>query len=87
MNSDIPQENNYNKIKNENEIKSKYDSINSWLDDENSKYSSETKNNKNSNINPILNNNNTSEINETSKNDILSNINKLLEENEKKDQY
>ena len=88
MNSKIEQENlNKSKISNENEIKSKYDSINSWLDDENSKYSQEITPDKKKE-NPLIKDNiNEEKIKEPSKKDILSNINKLIEENEKKDQY
>ena len=59
MNSKFEQENIDNKVKilNENEIKSKYDSINSWLDDENSKYSTKINQDKN-NVTSLLSNNN-----------------------------
>ena len=79
------------KSENHNEIKTKIDSIHTWLDDEDSKYSKEI-NQINENIQKEENKNkilitNKQNINESSKNDILSNINKFIEESEKKDQY
>ena len=82
MNSKID-ENSENKeiFSKEKEVKKKVNSINIWLDDENSKYYVDNKN-----LNQINCNDNKLEK-EISKNDILSNINKLIEENEKKDEY
>ena len=82
MNSKID-ENSENKeiFSKEKEVKKKVNSINIWLDDENSKYYVDNKN-----LNLINCNDNKLEK-EISKNDILSNINKLIEENEKKDEY
>ena len=79
MNSKID-ENSENKeiFSKEKEVKKKVNSINIWLDDENSKYYVDNKN-----LNLINCNDNKLEK-EISKNDILSNINKLIEENEKK---
>ena len=64
---------------NNNYIKSKYDSLNSWLDNEDSKYSLNKENNE-------LNKLNSNNDNDITKKDILSNINKLIEENDKRDQ-
>ena len=83
MNSKIEQENEKNPEEesniNNNYIKSKYDSINSWLDNEDSKYSLNKENNE-------LNKLNSNNDNDITKKDILSNINKLIEENDKRDQ-
>ena len=64
---------------NKNDIKSKYDSLNTWLDKEDSKYSITQENQEKNKI--IFDNDN-----DISKKDILSNINKLIEENDKRDQ-
>ena len=64
---------------NKNDIKSKYDSLNTWLDKEDSKYSITQENQEKNKI--ILDIDN-----DISKKDILSNINKLIEENDKRDQ-
>ena len=61
----------------QNYIKSKYESLNSFLDDEDSKYISNKENTGTENSNYYS---------DISKKDILSNINKLIEENDKKDQ-
>ena len=61
------------------DIKSKYDSLNTWLDKEDSKYSINQENQEKNKI--IFDNDN-----DISKKDILSNINKLIEENDKRDQ-
>ena len=61
----------------QNYIKSKYESLNSFLDDEDSKYISNKENTGTDNSNYYS---------DISKKDILSNINKLIEENDKKDQ-
>ena len=61
----------------QNYIKSKYESLNSFLDDEDSKYISNKENQGTENSNYYS---------DISKKDILSNINKLIEENDKKDQ-
>ena len=83
MNSKNEQENEKNPEEesniNNNYIKSKYDSLNSWLDNEDSKYSLNKENNE---LNKINSNNE----NDITKKDILSNINKLIEENDKRDQ-
>ena len=83
MNSKIEQENEKNPEEesniNNNYIKSKYDSLNSWLDNEDSKYSLNKENNE-------LNKLNSNNENDITKKDILSNINKLIEENDKRDQ-
>ena len=83
MNSKIEQENEKNPEEesniNNNYIKSKYDSLNSWLDNEDSKYSLNKENNE-------LNKLNSNNDNDITKKDILSNINKLIEENDKRDQ-
>ena len=83
MNSKIEQENEKNPEEesniNNNYIRSKYDSLNSWLDNEDSKYSLNKENNK-------LNKLNSNNDNDITKKDILSNINKLIEENDKRDQ-
>ena len=81
MNSknELEDEKNQDENINNNYMKSKYDSLNSWLDNEDSKYSI----NKESNI---LNTDNTNNDVDISKKDILSNINKLIEENDKRDQ-
>jgi len=67
---------------NENDLNSKYQSINSWLDNEDSKYSE--KNDLKIEKEKKENNDNL-KINENSKKDILFNIDKLIEENDKKD--
>ena len=86
MNSKNEQENEKNQEEennnNNNFIKSKYDSLNSWLDNEDSKYSI---NKENSELNKLTRLNPDNEIDITKK-DILSNINKLIEENDKRDQ-
>ena len=83
MNSKNEQENEKNPEEesniNNNYIKSKYDSLNSWLDNEDSKYSLNKENNE-------LNKLNSNNDNDITKKDILSNINKLIEENDKRDQ-
>ena len=81
MNSknEIEDEKNQEENINKNYMKSKYDSLNSWLDNEDSKYSINKENN-------ILNKDNINNDNDISKKDILSNINKLIEENDKRDQ-
>ena len=83
MNSKNEQENEKNPEEesniNNNYIKSKYDSLNSWLDNEDSKYSLNKENNE-------LNKLNSNNENDITKKDILSNINKLIEENDKRDQ-
>ena len=83
MNSKNEQENEKNPEEesniNNNYIKSKYDSLNSWLDNEDSKYSLNKENNE-------LNKFNSNNDNDITKKDILSNINKLIEENDKRDQ-
>ena len=83
MNSKIEQENEKNPEEesniNNNYIRSKYDSLNSWLDNEDSKYSLNKENNE-------LNKLNSNNDNDITKKDILSNINKLIEENDKRDQ-
>ena len=67
---------------NENDLNSKYESINSWLDNEDSKYSkmndNKIENEKKENVDNL-------KANENSKKDILFNIDKLIEENDKKD--
>ena len=73
-----------NNNENDKSIKSKYESINSWLDEEDSKYS---KNKDYSIPKKLLTNNDDKIEKQASKKDILSNINKLIEENDKKDQY
>ena len=82
MNSrnDTENEKNQDENTNKNYMKSKYDSLNSWLDNEDSKYIP-TKENYISNSGE-----NTSYENDITKKDILSNINKLIEENDKRDQ-
>ena len=82
MNSrnDTENEKNQDENTNKNYMKSKYDSLNSWLDNEDSKYIP-TKENYISNSGE-----NTSYDNDITKKDILSNINKLIEENDKRDQ-
>ena len=81
MNSRNETENEKNQDENTNKnyIKSKYESLNTWLDNEDSKYS-QTKENYESNSE------NSYYDNDISKRDILSNINKLIEENDKRDQ-
>lgn len=83
MNSKNEQENEKNPEEesniNNNYIKSKYDSINSWLDNEDSKYSLNKEKNELNKLNSINDN-------DITKKDILSNINKLIEENDKRDQ-
>ena len=81
MNSRNETENEKNQDENTNKnyIKSKYESLNTWLDNEDSKYS-QTKENYESNSE------NSYTENDISKKDILSNINKLIEENDKRDQ-
>ena len=83
MNSKNEQENEKNPEEesniNNNYIKSKYDSLNSWLNNEDSKYSLNKENNE-------LNKLNSNNDNDITKKDILSNINKLIEENDKRDQ-
>ena len=82
MNSKNDLENEKNQeeeIDNKIDIKSKYDSLNTWLDKEDSKYSINQENQEQKEN--ILNNDN-----DISKKDILSNINKLIEENDKRDQ-
>ena len=82
MNSrnDTENEKNQDENTNKNYMKSKYDSLNTWLDNEDSKYFP-TKENYISNSGE-----NTSYENDITKKDILSNINKLIEENDKRDQ-
>ena len=82
MNSrnDTENEKNQDENTNKNYMKSKYDSLNTWLDNEDSKYFP-TKENYISNSGD-----NTSYENDITKKDILSNINKLIEENDKRDQ-
>ena len=82
MNSrnDTENEKNQDENTNKNYMKSKYDSLNTWLDNEDSKYIP-TKENYISNSGE-----NTSYENDITKKDILSNINKLIEENDKRDQ-
>ena len=82
MNSrnDTENEKNQDENNNKNYMKSKYDSLNTWLDNEDSKYFP-TKENYISNSGE-----NTSYENDITKKDILSNINKLIEENDKRDQ-
>ena len=82
MNSrnDTENEKNQDENTNKNYMKSKYDSLNTWLDNEDSKYIP-TKENYISNSGE-----NTSYENNITKKDILSNINKLIEENDKRDQ-
>ena len=82
MNSrnDTENEKNQDENTNKNCMKSKYDSLNTWLDNEDSKYFP-TKENYISNSGE-----NTSYENDITKKDILSNINKLIEENDKRDQ-
>jgi hypothetical protein len=67
---------------NENELNSKYESINCWLDNEDSKYSkmsdNKIENEKKENVDNLKSNENT-------KKNILFNIDKLIEENDKKD--
>ena len=67
---------------NENDLNSKYESIKSWLDNEDSKYSkmndNKIENEKKENVDNL-------KANENSKKDILFNIDKLIEENDKKD--
>lgn len=83
MNSKNEQENEKNPEEesniNNNYIKSKYDSLNSWLDNEDSKYSLNKEKNELNKLNSINDN-------DITKKDILSNINKLIEENDKRDQ-
>ena len=82
MNSKNDLENEKNQeeeIDNKIDIKSKYDSLNTWLDKEDSKYSINQENQEKNKI--IFDNDN-----DISKKDILSNINKLIEENDKRDQ-
>ena len=82
MNSKNDLENEKNQeIENENkiDIKSKYNSLNTWLDIEDSKYSITQENQEKNKI--TFDNDN-----DISKKDILSNINKLIEENDKRDQ-
>ena len=81
MNSknEVENEKNQEENINKNYMKSKYDSLNSWLDNEDSKYSINKEKN-------ILNKDNLNNDSDISKNDILSNINKLIEENDKRDQ-
>ena len=67
---------------NENYFNSKYESINCWLDNEDSKYS---KMNELKIENEKKENDDNLRINENSKKDILFNIDKLIEENDKKD--
>ena len=82
MNSrnDTENEKNQDENTNKNYMKSKYDSLNTWLDNEDSKYFP-TKENYISNSGE-----NISYENDITKKDILSNINKLIEENDKRDQ-
>ena len=69
-------------INNSTYLKSKYDSLNSWLDNEDAKYSMYS-----TKIQNISNNDQKSNNIDVSKKDVLNNINRLIDDNNKKDQF